>query len=167
MTDPNVDALFENLIKESKAYKEAKSLSKSTQKGWIKTENGWSKGARAKANPGPTASIDKLKLLHEKRVADFESMRTGLLPGGWEVEGLLMQVVKYQCEYCLSTTEAVSPAVVYLVIRQTRHKETKYMRPLRSGEINYYLRVDEKLLYVERNEVLLPICQHCHGDLRG
>lgn len=119
--------------------------------------------SQAAAPAATTPRIDKLKLLHEKRVQDLASLAKGILPGGWELEGLVMQVCEYQCSCCGSVTRAMNPPEVFQVMRQVRHHETKFMRPLREGELSYFLHAVRAEVHVERTAKSVPLCQVCEG----
>lgn len=120
----------------------------------------------SKPTSKPQPRIDRLKLLHERRVQDFASMHKGVMPGGWELEHLATNLLTVTCDYCLSVSEVLSPPAVFLVFRQVRNHATKFMRPLREGEIGYWLSCAGARLVIERGTVNVPLCQHCLTDMR-
>jgi hypothetical protein len=158
---PAIDDLFAGLIKETEAFQARKRAAKAKPRPPQRTANGWTSG---RASPLPSNQApSRMEVLMQKRAIDFKLLQDGLLPGGWEIEGLVAHVVEYHCLCCHCTTRAFSPPEVFLVSRQVKHKETKFMRPLRPGEYEYHAGAAHTPLIIERSSRTIAICQICLG----
>lgn len=154
-TPAEIDAMFSRLLAESAAQAQrARTPRQTARPAAARPPVPGSREARQAA----TSRLDALIASRRKAI---HSLNDGILPGGWEIECLAVQVGHYTCTSCGTETEALNLPTIFLVYHQTRHKETKFMRPVREGEFDFYHYICNVPLQVERTTSQVPVCQHC------